>query len=190
MNRWRTLADGRIAVDFNGTGEEVPTIEGGPNHLTDRIDREWIDLLTEKAAAHGCPLAWAYGVTYAESGGDPNAKSPAGAEGLMQIMPGIHRDATHTDFFDPATNVDKGTELLGASRKRGRDLVEAAAIYNAGHLGRSSSSPWGLVTDPGYIDRVVRAANFFACRVLHGAAGGAGAVVLVALAYLAWRAAT
>lgn len=194
MNTWRTLPDGRLCVDFHdGRGEQIPTLDG-PNAFTDRIDRDWADLLLDRSLAHGCPLAWSYGCTYAESGGNPAAKSPAGAIGLMQIMPRIHKDATHQDFTDPFQNVDKGCELLGASHRNGLDFPAALATYNAGHVAKSTSSPWGMVTDPGYIDRAIRAANFYLCRALHGAHGaaatGGGAVVLALVLYLAWRVST
>lgn len=71
-----------------------------------------------------------------ESGGDPNAVSPAGARGLMQVMP---ETAKAPGFGIKPSNGSKadyvrvGTELLAAHIKNySGDLGKAWAAYNAG----------------------------------------------------------
>lgn len=68
----------------------------------------------------------------AESNGDPNAVSRAGAQGLMQLMPGTQRDLGVTDPFDPAQNVDAGTRYLSHLHDRFGDWDQAHAGYNMG----------------------------------------------------------
>jgi len=74
----------------------------------------------------------------AESGGDPNAVSPAGAQGLAQIMPATGRDpgfgiAPISDPFDPVENRRLARDYLGAMLNRyGGDLEAALVAYNAG----------------------------------------------------------
>lgn len=75
------------------------------------------------------------GVINAESSGNPNAISSAGALGLMQIMPatGAMYGASPTDLQDPTTNRRVGTEYLTyLLNKYGGDKFKALVAYNEG----------------------------------------------------------
>lgn len=71
-----------------------------------------------------------------ESRWDPNAISPVGARGIMQIMPATGRDLglmTTADLMDPVKNIDAGTRYLAQLSKRyGGDEAKIAAAYNWG----------------------------------------------------------
>lgn len=66
-----------------------------------------------------------------ESSYRPGAVSPAGAVGLMQLMPATARRYGVRNRFDPVQNVWGGTAYL-ADLLAEFDLVEAVAAYNAG----------------------------------------------------------
>jgi len=89
-------------------------------------------LFAAAQARYGVPAALLSAVARQESGYDASAVSPAGAQGLMQLMPATARGLGVTDSFDPAQAVDGAARLL-------RDLLDrfgrtdlALAAYNAG----------------------------------------------------------
>ena len=75
----------------------------------------------------------------AESTFRPRVVSPAGARGLMQIMPATFAELGGGDPFDPATNIDAGTRYMAkmiktfsAPRTDDQRYDLALAAYNAG----------------------------------------------------------
>jgi hypothetical protein len=69
----------------------------------------------------------------AESGGNANAVSPAGARGLMQLMPATAKGLGVENSFQPEANVRGGSTYFDALLTRYHDnLALALAAYNAG----------------------------------------------------------
>ena len=72
-------------------------------------------------------------IVKAESGGNAHAVSSAGAQGLMQLMPGTATDMGVNDRFEPRQNVHGGTAYLNKLLIQYKEnLVKALAAYNAG----------------------------------------------------------
>jgi len=67
-----------------------------------------------------------------ESGGDPKAKSKAGAVGLMQLMPATAKAYGVTDRTDPQQSLDAGERFLKDLYKQFNDVELTLAAYNWG----------------------------------------------------------
>jgi hypothetical protein len=90
-------------------------------------------VIEESARRHGLDPALVLAVVSIESGFRPEAVSPKGAQGLMQLMPRTAASLGVRDAFDPEQNVDAGVRHLeGLVRLYGGDLRRALAAYNAG----------------------------------------------------------
>jgi len=98
------------------------------------LDPGTIDMLvTDASAANGVPAGLIRAVLMAESAGNPSAISVAGAQGLMQLMPGTSAGCGIANAFDPAQNVACGTGYLHSLLRRYHENVTlAVAAYNAG----------------------------------------------------------
>lgn len=96
-------------------------------------ERAYDALILEAAAAHSVDPALVRAVIRAESRFDARAVSPAGALGLMQLMPHVAAELGVTDPLDPRQNVFGGVRYLSRllERHHGNEVL-ALASYNAG----------------------------------------------------------
>lgn len=93
--------------------------------------RRWAD---HWADTYGLPRELVYAVIEAESGWNPGAVSPAGAIGLMQLMPDTAVMFRVENRFDITENIRGGVAYLAWLKGLcGDDWRLILASYNAGH---------------------------------------------------------
>jgi peptidoglycan DL-endopeptidase CwlO len=91
----------------------------------------YADLFTGTAQKYGLDPALLAGVAKVESGYNPSAVSGAGAQGLMQLMPGTAR-GLGVNPLDPAQAIDGAARLLSRNLHEFGSVPLALAAYNAG----------------------------------------------------------
>ncbi len=93
---------------------------------------QWEPIIQEAAAEYGLDPALLRAVIAQESGGNPSARSSAGAMGLMQLMPATAESLGVTDPYDPRQNIFGGARYLRGLLDRMGSVELALAAYNAG----------------------------------------------------------
>jgi hypothetical protein len=84
------------------------------------------------AAQHRLDPALMHAVIQAESAYNPQAVSPKGATGLMQLMPATAARFGVSNSYDPVANMQGGARYLRWLLDRFQDTRLAVAAYNAG----------------------------------------------------------
>jgi len=101
-----------------------------PEKLT---DADLKPMLTKAGTTYNLDVDLLASVVRAESAGHTRAVSRAGAQGLMQLMPGTATDLGVADSFAASENIQGGTAYLDWLLKRYKDNLQLAlAAYNAG----------------------------------------------------------
>jgi peptidoglycan DL-endopeptidase CwlO len=88
-------------------------------------------LFVQAAGQYGVPVTLLTAVAKHESDFEPNAVSSAGAEGIMQIMPGTAA-GLGINPFDPAQAIDGAAQLLSGYMTQFGSIPLALAAYDAG----------------------------------------------------------
>jgi soluble lytic murein transglycosylase-like protein len=114
------------------TAAEKPPAAGAMGAMLRKSSR-YSKVIETAARASRLEPALLQAVMVTESGGDPNALSPKGARGLMQLMPATARLYGVRDAFDPEQNIRGASQYLRDLTDRYRDDLELVlAAYNAG----------------------------------------------------------
>ena len=134
-----------IQRDFADVERRMAQIGGDPSRSVTPISAERAERFARFVAPEAITTAIADGakragvdpalvaaVAQTESGGNPKARSPVGAQGVMQLMPDTARSLGVADPYDPVQNVRAGAAYLRTLLDRFGDLKSAIAAYNAG----------------------------------------------------------
>lgn len=116
-----------VITSLDSTSSSTPSIHASGSNSS------FASLIHKAAAKYNVSEELVNAMIKAESNYNPDAKSPAGAQGLMQLMPGTAKGLGVNDPMDPAQNIDGGVKLLRQLLNRYDGNTQLAlAAYNAG----------------------------------------------------------
>ncbi|HMG96553.1 MAG TPA: transglycosylase SLT domain-containing protein [Gemmatimonadaceae bacterium] len=128
----RSIALGRRAIDEIGRSPENYRL------YFPVLERE---TLIASSKENGLDPVLVAALIRQESNFNPLATSPAGARGLMQLMPAVGKTVAESKgigpwdpqlLYEPATNIKLGTAHLSGLARKYPDVVKVLAAYNAG----------------------------------------------------------
>ena len=120
-----------FSVDLPPVLEKIPSF-GSLTTNTGITKEQIFDLIEKTSKKYGVDEKLVKALVRQESGFNPNAKSPVGATGLMQLMPATAKELG-VDPTNPVQNVDGGVRYLKSMLNRFRgNTILALAAYNAG----------------------------------------------------------
>jgi hypothetical protein len=152
-----TLNPGSTSVGFGGErrGGALPAF----------VPAAYRDAIARAAQRWNVGAALLAAQLYVESGFNPLARSPAGAEGIAQFMPGTAAALGLTNPFDAPAAIDAQAHLMRDLLRRFASVPLALAAYNAG-----SGAVAGCMCIPPYPET-----RGYVAKIL-GLLGGAGDV--------------
>lgn len=164
------VVDGSVEADVVYVESMPVRIAKAPRELLSAKRRcgiaEYLDprlgaIVQEAAAEFGLPCELLVAVGTVESGLDPAALSPAGAAGVMQLMPRTAAMLGVRDPWSARQNVFGGAKYLALlSAEFGGDLRLALAAYNAGPEAVKNRSALSRYPETrSYVERVVSVYN-------------------------------
>ena len=142
VQRLVKLGQGQVPIDELAAGQQAQTqyFDGVKRGATDAAlamtklsdkQKEVAALVIDTANAHKVDPAWALAIAQQESGFNQLAKSAAGAQGVMQLMPGTAKQLG-VNIADVNDNIKGGVLYLKQQQEQFKSLKLASAAYNAG----------------------------------------------------------
>lgn len=131
------------------------------DYLEERFPLAWSPEFRQATNDKGITQSYAMAIARQESAWNPEARSPVGAAGLMQVMPATAQHTAQmfsipgytnpTQLLDPQMSITIGTQYLEyVYQQFGRNRILSSAAYNAGP---SRVNTW-LTNSGGRIDAV------------------------------------
>jgi len=117
------------AVSATGAGATSPLASAG---LPSFVPAQYREPILRSAARWNVPPALMAGQLMAESGFDPTAGSPAGAQGIAQFMPSTAAAYGLTNPYDPVAAIEAEAHLMSDLLRQFGSPELALAAYNAG----------------------------------------------------------
>ena len=158
--------------------------------------KNWGALLSGAAGRHGVPAPWMLAIATMETGAwssNPTQQativSPAGAIGVMQIMPFNAQPyglADPAELTDPAKNIDVSAQMVKKIAGRVGGLPSVSAVYNSGRecgCAQSGCNEWNLVADSNYPRRVIEWNNTAILDGIVGMSFGGASVAVFGAAF-------
>ena len=158
--------------------EDKPAASSFPDEALKAVKQSQVDLksqdmdrisasIARAAFRYDLPAGLIEAVVKAESNYSSKAVSPAGAQGLMQLMPATAKELGVTDPFDVDQNIDGGAQYLRKMLDQFKgDIRLALSAYNAGPgtvVRYQGDVPYAETRN--YVQRVLRYAEQFSASV-------------------------
>lgn len=119
-------------------------------------DNPWVAEAGRLAEKYNLPRDVFLSLVYQESRFNPEARSPKGAYGLAQLMPGTASDLK-ADRYDPAQNLEAGAQYLRQLYDRFGSMPLALAAYNAGpnRVARAGNQIPQILETQNYVKKIM-----------------------------------
>ena len=164
--QWQTAA--RIAQRWHWHGEAILAMTRAEywNDIEIRFPMPYLDKFEQNARVRGLPLPLVLAVARQESAFRDAVVSPAGARGLMQLMPATASDTARkhkiplqhaSELSDPGLNIQLGTLYYqGVLNRFDGNRILASAAYNAGphRVGRWLKNSGGKLPFDAWVETI------------------------------------
>jgi soluble lytic murein transglycosylase-like protein len=107
-------------------------IRDGRSAVPSFVPRQFVEEISRASQRWNVGAALLSAQIYAESNFNPSARSPAGAQGIAQFMPGTAASYGLSNPFDPAAAIDAQAHLMHDLLRQLGSVPLALAAYNAG----------------------------------------------------------
>jgi|TARA_Y100000310_G_scaffold337538_2_gene424828 soluble lytic murein transglycosylase len=138
------MATAKVAQNWGWHEQSIQSVINAErwDDLQTRFPLAFFDTFIASASSADIPVNWSLAVARQESAFMPDAKSSAGALGVMQLMPNTAKIAaakvgiayrSKSQLIDPQKNISLGSAYLGQMLRRfHNNRILASAAYNAG----------------------------------------------------------